>query len=101
MVVVGILSPALSFLSDRSEVLDSGDQCKISLNDTTKSRKQFKTTSGQSCNDSDLFNNPNFDTDTFLSKLAQIEVCAIKAPSTGSLCSKEGKEGREEGTHAE
>ena len=65
MVVVGKLSPGLSFLSAKSEMLDSGDKCKISLNDSTKSRKQFKTTSGQSSNDSDIINNPNFDTDTF------------------------------------
>ena len=65
MVVEGKLSPALSFLSAKSEMLESGDKCKISLNDTTKSRKQFKTTGGQSSTDSNIFNDPNFDTDTF------------------------------------
>ena len=65
VVFVGKLSPALSFLSAKTEMLGSGDQCKISLIDTTKSRQQFKTTNGQSSNDSELFNNPNFDTDTY------------------------------------
>ena len=65
MVVAAKLSPALTFLSAKSEMLDSGDPCKISLNDNTNIRKQFKTTSGQSSNNSDLFNNPNFDTDSF------------------------------------
>ena len=60
---LGKLSPALSFLSAKTEMLDTGDQLKISLNDTTKSRQQFKTSNVQSSNDSELFNNPNFDTD--------------------------------------
>ena len=46
-------------------MLGLGDQCKIRLNDTTKSRQQLKTKNGQSSNDSELFNNPNFDTDTY------------------------------------
>ena len=65
VVFVGKLSPALSFLSAKTEMLGSVDQCKISLIDTTKSRQQFKTTNGQSSNDSELFKNPNFDTDTY------------------------------------
>ena len=60
-----VVSPALSFLSAKTAMLGSGAQCKISLIDTTKSRQQFKTTNGQSSNDSELFNNPNFDTDTY------------------------------------
>ena len=46
-------------------MLGSGDKYEIRLNDTTKSRQQFKTTNGKSFNDSELFNNPNFDTDTY------------------------------------
>ena len=90
VVFVGKLSPALLFLLAKTEMLGSGDQCEISLIDTTKCRQQFKTTNGQSSNDSELFNNPNFDTDTYQWNLAQIEVCAIKALSTG----------REKGAHA-
>ena len=88
MFSVGKLSSALSFLSAKTEMLGLGDQCKISLNDTTKSRQQFKTTNGQSSNDSELSKNPNFDTYTYQWNLEPIEVCAIKALSTGSLCSK-------------
>ena len=65
MVFVGKLSPALSFLSPKTAVFGLGDQCKISLNDTTKSRQQLKTTNGQSSNDSELFNKPNFDTNKY------------------------------------
>ena len=42
MVFVRKLSPAFSFLSVKTEMLGSGDQYEISLNDTTKSRQQFK-----------------------------------------------------------
>ena len=77
-------------------MIGSGDKYEIRLNDTTNSRQQFKTTNGQSSNDSELFNNPNFDTDTINEIWHRLKFVQSRHSPQVACVAKVSEEGTEE-----